>query len=436
MYYLPEVKAHIIWPITPSQLTTGVGVPIMTAAKCISPVALFFLLVTLIASNAGAQTFTVLHDFTGGSDGATPAVGLTMDAAGHLFGTTASGGSGHGVVFELKRAGSGWIFAPIYTFRGGNDGSNPESRVTIGPNGSLYGVTVQGGGAPYCAGGCGTAYNLRPPARSCSRSLCPWNEHVIYAFAGLNSMDALAPYADLAFDSAGNAYGAGAGGLYNHGAVFQLTPANGGWTESVIYNFAGNPNDGSAPFSGPIIDSTGALNGVTASGGLYNQAGVAYHLVRSGGGWVETVTHNFMSTTDGRFPNGMVMDSAGNLYGGTRYEGPHGNGTVWQLTHIGDLWNFTVLFDGQSLPCGINGTVSLDAAGNLYGVTCNTVFKLSPNGGGWSYQQLYHFTDGGDGGSPNGSVVVDASGNIYGTAYYGGTGNCFRGCGVVWQITP
>ena len=111
----------------------------MTVAKSISPAAVFLLLVSLIASTAAAQTFTVLHDFTGGSDGATPAAGLMMDAAGHLFGTTASGGSGQGVVFELKRAGSGWIFAPIYTFHGGNDGSNPESRVTIGPNGSLYG---------------------------------------------------------------------------------------------------------------------------------------------------------------------------------------------------------------------------------------------------------------------------------------------------------
>ena len=47
----------------------------MTVARPIFPAALFFLLVTLIASNAGAQTFTVLHDFTGGSDGATPQPG-------------------------------------------------------------------------------------------------------------------------------------------------------------------------------------------------------------------------------------------------------------------------------------------------------------------------------------------------------------------------
>ena len=69
---------------------------------------------------AQAQTFTVLHNFTGGQDGKTPNTGLTMDRAGNLYGTTSSGGyqsnsdckdlGGCGVVFKLARGGSGWIF--------------------------------------------------------------------------------------------------------------------------------------------------------------------------------------------------------------------------------------------------------------------------------------------------------------------------------------
>jgi len=391
---------------------------------------------TMIAmQSAPAQTFTVLHDFTGGNDGAAPAAGLTMDAAGHLFGTTALGGLGHGTVFELKRGGGGWLFAPIYTFQGGNDGSNPESRVIIGPNGSLYGVTVQGGGAPLCSGGCGTVYNLRPPARACNRSLCPWNETVIYVFAGANPSDALGGYGDLVFDGAGNAYGAGGGGLSDTGAVYELSPSGGGWTENVIYNFARSPNDGAYPLSGPILDNTGAFNGVTFDGGTYN-GGIAYHLVRSGSQWMETVTHNFVPTTDGRNPTGVLADPSGNLYGGTTNEGPHGNGTVWELSPSGGSWMFSVLFDDQFLQCGINGPLSRDPAGNLYGATCNAVFKLSPSGGGWSYQELHRFTGGSGGDNPNGSLLIDAGGNIYGTTFYGGTGSCIQGCGVVWEITP
>jgi hypothetical protein len=76
------------------------------------------------------------------------------------------------------------------------------------------------------------------------------------------------------------------------------------------------------------------------------------------------------------------------------------------------------------------------AAGNLYGATCNVVFKLSQSGGTWSYQELHRFTGGNGGDNPNGSLLIDAGGNIYGTTFYGGTGSCFQGCGVVWEITP
>jgi hypothetical protein len=49
-----------------------------------------------------APTETVLYPFTGGSDGAGPSAGLIADSKGNLFGTTAGGGAGYGVVFELS----------------------------------------------------------------------------------------------------------------------------------------------------------------------------------------------------------------------------------------------------------------------------------------------------------------------------------------------
>ena len=54
---------------------------------------------------AQAQTYTVLHTFTGGNDGAMPIAGLTMDAAGNFYGATYVGGTTNsGVVFKLTRA--------------------------------------------------------------------------------------------------------------------------------------------------------------------------------------------------------------------------------------------------------------------------------------------------------------------------------------------
>ena len=61
------------------------------------------LLIALIAAAhpATAQTFTVLHSFTGGADGSNPAAGLAMDAAGNLYGTASTGGNGYGTVYKL-----------------------------------------------------------------------------------------------------------------------------------------------------------------------------------------------------------------------------------------------------------------------------------------------------------------------------------------------
>jgi len=82
---------------------------------------MLLVLLVVISQLAQAQTLSVLHTFTGGADGAGP-VGLTIDAAGNLYGTTGSGGLagcevfGCGIVFKLSRAGSGWTLSPLYTF--------------------------------------------------------------------------------------------------------------------------------------------------------------------------------------------------------------------------------------------------------------------------------------------------------------------------------
>jgi uncharacterized repeat protein (TIGR03803 family) len=392
------------------------------------------LLSGIAIQSATAQTFSVLHQFTGGADGSGPPAGLTIDQGGHLFGTTAAGGrSGNGTVFEMKPSGGGWTFASLYSFLGGNDGTTPEARVMIGPSGILYGTTAHGGGGSLCVGGCGTVFNLRPPARICNRSTCPWTETVLYRFLGSRVNDGYSPLGDLVFDQSGAVYGVTVdGGQQFKGIVYKLTLASGSWTENVLYNFVGG-NDGEWPSSGLATNDASTLYGATPLGGQYN-AGVVDQVTSPGG--VESDIHAFNATTDGRSPTGVVADAAGNLYGGTTYEGQFGGGTVFKLNPSNGNWTFSVLFQNPDGGCGIAGPLAMDSAGNLYGVTCNKVFKLTPSAGNWTYTELHQFA-GADGISPNGSLVFDNDGNIYGTAYSGGTGNCFpRGCGVVWKITP
>ena len=106
---------------------------------------------------AEAQTYTILHSFSYGPDGAYPQAGITMDAAGNLYGTAGVGGlpnhcpSGGGTVFRVTYKNSGWQFTTLYSFQSGSDGDAPTARVVFGPGGALYGTTL-GGGLSKCDG--------------------------------------------------------------------------------------------------------------------------------------------------------------------------------------------------------------------------------------------------------------------------------------------
>ena len=198
-------------------------------------------LAVLSVSSLQAQTLNVLHSFNGkgGPAGYHPYAGMTMDAAGNLYGTTLDGGSAGcacGIVFELKHAGSGWVLLVLYSFQGGNDGALPEARVVFGPDGNLYGTTTLGGD-PSCVTdpfypGCGTVFKLQPPATACAAITCPWTETVLHRF---ENYDGALPTAEVVFDAAGNLYGTTFnGGIGNCiagcGAIYELSPDNGSWS--------------------------------------------------------------------------------------------------------------------------------------------------------------------------------------------------------------
>lgn len=106
---------------------------------------------------------SVLHSFAG-ADGQSPMAGLTSDASGNLYGTTAQGGDWScGTVFKLSPGKNNrWKFSVVYSFNpnnqdSGGDGCYPTSDVVLDAAGNIYGTTEYGGWY-----GWGTVYEITP----------------------------------------------------------------------------------------------------------------------------------------------------------------------------------------------------------------------------------------------------------------------------------
>ncbi|MGO9518641.1 MAG: choice-of-anchor tandem repeat GloVer-containing protein [Candidatus Korobacteraceae bacterium] len=391
----------------------------------------------LFAQSAQAQSLTVIHNFTGGPDGSQPGAGVTLDAAGNIYGTTTGFTGGLGTVFQLKGFHGAWLLNNIVTFNG-NNGVNPEGGVVFGPDGALYGTTYLGGSA-----NAGVVFSVKPAATACKSALCPWAETILYQFTGGN--DGASPaFNDLTFDSAGNIYGTTSlGGAYGAGTVFKLTPSNGGWTESVLYSFAFG--DASYPWGGVVFDRSGSLYGTTlygpGSGCGGSGCGTVYQLTPTDSGWEENTLHIFDEGSNGYFPCGnLVVDQSGNVFGTTWQGGGASgySGTVFELSPAGGSWSFALLYGWPNGSGGPLGALAMDNGGVLYGTTsgdgaygAGSVFKLTPSNGSWTYTSLHDFSVN-DGAGPISNVVWDANGNLYGTTQAGGT----YGNGVVWEISP
>jgi uncharacterized repeat protein (TIGR03803 family) len=245
-------------------------------------------------------------------------------------------------------------------------------------------------------------------------------------------------------------------------AAFATAPAH-GQTFTSLYSFpAGTtgpgPSGANPGATNLVMNSGGYLIGTTQDGGDQScdpayGCGVVWVLSPTGS---ETVLHKFTGSAsdDGSNPGGLVADTnTGLLYGfasggGAESSGcPSGCGTVFSMNSADKettLHSFTGSPDGN-LPLG---TMVLDPAGNLFGVTFyggnpnsssgyGTVFEVNNSG---QESVFYAFTAPPNGTNPNGSLVRDSTGNLYGTTTYGGSGSCnngfLPGCGIVFKVDP
>ena len=267
-------------------------------------------------------------------------------------------------------------------------------------------------------------------------------ESVLFSF--VTGDGAQTPVGSLTMDSAGNLYGIS--GSNQEGAAYELSPsADGTYSLKVLHEFT-SLSDG-IPIAGLIMDGSGNLYGTCLFGGT-SYFGTVYELKKiSNGTWRKEVLHNFTGNgTDGAYPGAtLTMDAAGNLYGTTQQGGLKNVGVVFKLTPYAGSggWSDSILTSlpyKQKLWNDLNFPLALDSAGNLYGVSDQGddgpyVFKLSPTSKGpWTLTTLYTFGE-----DPGPAPADPWSGVVFDSAgnLYGVTaGGGAEGYGTVYQLSP
>jgi hypothetical protein len=408
---------------------------------------LWIAVLILSCAFAPAQQYQVLFNFPAGYQ---PLGGLVFDKAGNLYGTTSYGGVGGcyggstcGTVFELSPSQNGtWTSTTIYEFCANNsscpDGNFPLAGLAIDPLGNLYGTTAYGGDYSTCQlDGCGVAFELSPPSAPGGA----WTYTSLHTFcSALNCTDGANPrWGALTLDKSGNVYGTTeAGGSpsgYNvngeGGVVFELSPGNSGWTETVLYNFCSVTNqqrqclDGSFPQSSVTFDRSGNLYGATMWGGLFSKgdnegSGLLFKLSPGSNGWTETTVFAFPPAGySGSNPTAPIaFDGSGNLY--TTFSGYYGKG-IAGVGEISPGGQTRKIFLDAITPSG----VLIDSKRNvLYGYSFSNIYEIDPAG---------HLTFlSGPGPVAYGNLIEDSAGNLYGVSSEGGT----YGGGVVFEVTP
>jgi uncharacterized repeat protein (TIGR03803 family) len=377
----------------------------------------------LAAQPAQAQTYTVLHDFTGGADGAYPHQ-MIQGSDGNFYGTATYGGAhGLGDIFEVTPSGA---FNVVYSFIGGAGGCQPEGPVFRDSNGDIYGTTHECGD-PKCR--CGIFFKLDTnnvltvlhtftrdtetegefPSNdivSVNGELYGTTESggssgwgVLYKITKTGHLtvlhdfvlgDYLSTQSDLTRDAAGNIYGE------TYYSIFKLdTAAN----YSVIYNFTDGVNDGADPAGRLILGSSGTITSASQYTPAPNPCGLVFRIEADG---TLKVLHHFLSGEGGCGPATGLIDLGGTLYG-TTAEG------------------------------GENVCVTAYAPSS-----CGVLYQISNTG----VYTVVHSWNGTDGGYPQDELTKGNDGSVYGITQFGGTGtgSCVNnnpsGCGVIFKYTP
>lgn len=323
---------------------TPCSFPLFLKSAC-----LVFALCTL-AATSWAQTFITLVYFT---DGSSVFSSLIQGRDGSLYGVSNNGGTGgYGTVFKVTPTGK---LTTLYRFCSQadcTDGFYPFGGLVLGTDGNFYGTAQNGG-----TGGLGTIFKITPNGVL----------SVLHNFVGT---DGSYPDAGLALGVDKNFYGVtSGGGTLDLGTVFKMTPAG---TLTTLHSFDGS--DGDVPFAPLIQGSDGNFYGTTTSGGpnnvnCYANCGTVFKMTPAG----RFTSLHYFGYTDGQEPFAPLVQTSDGAFYGTTFKGAY---TAWA---------------GCSAGCG-------------------TIFKVSSGG---AFATVHEF-NGGDGGDTTAGLIQATDGNLYG----------------------
>ncbi len=114
---------------------------------------------TVFELNSHGQE-SVLYNFKGGTDSSSSTSTLMFDNAGNLYGTASAGGNPGcdcGTVFELSPSGSNWTEKVLHRFGTSPDGAYPYYGMSADASGNFYSTTAAGG-----TGGGGIVFSFKP----------------------------------------------------------------------------------------------------------------------------------------------------------------------------------------------------------------------------------------------------------------------------------
>jgi len=347
---------------------------------------------------------------------------LVQATNGNFYGTTYSGGAfGYGTVFEMTPSGK---VTALYSFCSQSncaDGEYPIAGLIQAGDGNFYGTTQQGG-ACWIPTGCGTVFRISPTGtlttlyRFCSQS-------------GGECTDGQWPSGGLIQARNKNLYGTtSSGGSHGSGTVFAISPSG---AVTTLYSFCALSGcaDGKIPETGLVQDSSGSFYGTTYAGGVYDD-GTVFRITPTG---VVTTLYSFCvqsGCSDGALPSGLIQATDDNFYGTTYAGGTVRYGTVFQITPSGTLttvYNFCMYSGCKD---GANPRLGLTQAtnGTLYGTT--------PIGGFFHEGEVFSVSMGLGPfvAAQPASGSVGAAVKILGTDLTGATSVLFNGTAAVFRV--
>jgi hypothetical protein len=374
--------------------------------------------------HANAATESLIYNFSGSNGAVAPFGGLVVAKDGSLYGVSREGGSacaspGCGIFYRLVPPAAGqtaWTQQDLYAFAGGSDGQNPMSTLVPYGKAGYLGTTQSGG-----ANGRGTIFELVPPTKANPA----WTEIKLLDLAiayGAQSVSGMVRTKKGSYygvtQIGGNGTCQSAGTVVGCGVFFELTPPAAGqssWSYDVIYAFQGQ-GDGASPWGTPSITPKGSVLVATTAAGSAGFGSVVEFTppTKTNANWAGAIVYEFTGGSDGGTPLGQLYTAK--------------TGVVYGTAEVGGTYNL------------------------------GTVFSLSPpargSKSGWAFNTLYsfegaHLQEPGlgsyfDGAYPSAGVVMDKTGALYGTTQQGGNiaYECANGvlsnngCGTVFKLTP